>query len=129
MDEQTRRDVRQRADHRCEYCQREQADSPLIPLHIEHIVPRKHGGGDNTDNLALACADCNLKKSSNLAGLDPETGGLTPLFHPRQQQWAEHFSWNGLRIVGLTAVGRTTVQVLDMNSPLRLRVRLAVHFD
>lgn len=125
MDESLRNSVRTRADHRCEYCQREQADSPLISLHIEHVIPRKHGGDDNLDNLALACADCNFKKSSDLAGLDPNTGALTPLFHPRRDKWTDHFVWDGVRIVGLTSVGRTTVRVLDLNSPQRLRIRLA----
>lgn len=29
---------------------------------IEHIVPRNHGGGDEAENLALACARCNAGK-------------------------------------------------------------------
>ena len=47
------------------------------------------------------------------------------LIHPRHDLWEEHFVWNGLRIIGLTAVGRTTVRVLDLNTAVRLRVRLA----
>ena len=120
-----RASVRERADNRCEYCRRRQATSPLIRLQMEHIIPVKHGGGDELDNLALACAECNLKKSSDLAGFDPETQLLTPLFHPRHDRWEEHFAWNGLRIIGLTAVGRTTARVLDLNAAARLRVRLA----
>lgn len=96
-----------------------------MPLQIEHIIPRKHGGNDDPDNLALACAECNLKKSSDLAGLDPETGALTPLFHPRRDSWSDHFEWDDLRIKGLTMIGRTTVRVLDLNAPARLRVRRA----
>ena len=125
MDASTRNAVRDRAGQQCEYCQREQADSPLIPLHIEHVIPRKHDGGDGIENLALACADCNFKKSSDLAGLDPDTGQLTPLFHPRQHPWSEHFGWIGIQIIGLTPIGRTTIRVLGLNSSERLRVRLA----
>ncbi len=125
MDAKLRAAVRERAAERCEYCQRRQADSPLVPLQIEHIVPRKHGGGDHSDNLALACAECNLHKGSDLTGIDPDTGQITPLFDPRRQRWGEHFSWDGLRILGTTAVGRTTARVLELNSPERLRVRLA----
>src|SRR5262249_19302749 len=29
---------------------------------IEHIVPRHHGGSDETQNLGLACASCNHEK-------------------------------------------------------------------
>lgn len=125
MDSATRLAVRQRAGNACEYCRRQQEDSPLITLQVEHIIPRKHDGNDDLNNLALACVDCNLKKSSDLAGLDPETGILTPLFHPRSNVWSEHFRMEGFRVRGLSAIGRTTVQVLDLNSPARLRVRRA----
>lgn len=125
MDSRTRVIVRERACNRCEYCQRRQETSPLFRLQIEHIIPIKHGGGNELSNLALACAECNLKKSSDLAGLDPRTKTLTPLFNPRRDQWNEHFEWDRLQIRGLTDVGRTTVRVLDLNSPERLRVRLA----
>ncbi|HUY87556.1 MAG TPA: HNH endonuclease signature motif containing protein [Pirellulales bacterium] len=125
MDAQTRAAVRKRAADRCEYCQRRQIDSPIVPLQIEHVIPRKHGGSDDLENLALACAECNLHKSSNLTGIDPDTNEITPLFDPRRQIWTEHFSWSGLRILGRTATGRTTVRVLELNSPERLRVRLA----
>lgn len=125
MDAATRAAVRERAGQCCEYCQRRQIDSPLIPLQIEHIIPRKHGGSDELDNLALACADCNLRKGSNLTGIDPETNEIEPLYHPRRELWSAHFRWDGVRIVGLTPAGRTTVRVLDLNSSERRRVRLA----
>lgn len=116
--------VRSRANDRCEYCQRSQVDSPLISLQLEHVVPRKHGGDDHFDNLALACAECNLHKGSDLTGIDPVSNAVTPLFNPRAQIWKDHFTWDGQRIVGLTAVGRTTVRVLQLNSAQRLRVRI-----
>lgn len=123
MDAAARRLVRERAAERCEYCGRHQADSPLVALQLEHVIPRKHGGDDSFGNLALACVDCNLRKGSDLAGFDPNSGKLTPLFHPRHNRWNEHFCWEGLRIIGLTAIGRTTVKVLDLNAPARLRLR------
>jgi 5-methylcytosine-specific restriction endonuclease McrA len=125
MDAELRDAVRQRAAQTCEYCQRRQIDSPLIPLQIEHILPRKHGGSDSLENLALACADCNLHKGSNLTGIDPDSNQVTVLFNPRHDGWDTHFAWDGLRIVGLTAIGRTTVRVLELNSAPRMRVRLA----
>jgi|SRR5262252_6657247 len=83
--------VRERAGNACEYCQLRQQDSPLAALHIEHIIPRVHGGSDDIDNLALACVDCNLHKGTNLTGIDPETGTVTELFHPRNHNWNAHF--------------------------------------
>jgi 5-methylcytosine-specific restriction endonuclease McrA len=117
--------VRQRAANRCEYCHLHQDDSPLAVLHIEHIRPRKHGGSDDESNLCLACIDCNLHKGPNLTGIDPLTGAVTELFHPRQQRWEDHFAFEGIYITGQTGVGRTTIQVLNMNSDDQLNLRAA----
>jgi 5-methylcytosine-specific restriction endonuclease McrA len=125
MTEAVRHLVRQRAKRRCEYCQLHQDDSPLAALHIEHIRPIKHGGSDALENLCLACIDCNLHKGTNLTGIDPETDEITPLFHPRRDNWDEHFFWNGIRIAGHTAVGRATIRVLVLNGDDRLDLRLA----
>ena len=125
MTEATKAFVRQRAGFRCEYCCLHQDDSPLAALHIEHIRPRKHGGMDHESYLCLACIDCNLHKGSNLTGIDPLTGGITELFNPRRQNWGDHFAWSGIRLVGRTAVGRTTIEVLNMNSEDQLDLRVA----
>ena len=63
-----------------------QDDSPLAVLHIEHIIPKIHGGSDDLENLALACVDCNLHKGTNLTGIDPQTDAVTRLFHPRRDK-------------------------------------------
>lgn len=123
MDAQTRAQVRDRAGNRCEYCQLHQDDSPLAILHIEHVIPKVHGGTDDLENLALACIDCNLHKGPNLTGIDPESNRVTELFHPRRQQWADHFEWRGSLVIGKTAIGRTTVRVLQMNSEDQLALR------
>jgi len=125
MDAVTRHHVRRRADNRCEYCGLRQDESPLAALHIEHILPKKHGGTDDLENLALACIDCNLHKGSNVAGYDPETGRLTELFSPRHHRWNDHFNWRGASIVGTTAIGRTTVEVLRLNAEERVQLRMA----
>jgi hypothetical protein len=123
MDQLTRQHVRQRARFCCEYCQLSELDSPVVKLQVEHIVPRKHGGTDDFDNLALACIDCNLHKGSNLTGIDPETGQIVKLFDPRTQLWAEHFRWEGYVLAGITPSGRTTVRVLDINAEDRVSLR------
>jgi len=74
-------------------------------------------------NLALACQGCNLKKGSNLAGIDPESGTMVALFNPREQVWAEHFVFRSALIVGLTPVGRATVYELDMNTKEQVKIR------
>ena len=82
-----------------------------------------HGGEDDLDNLALACIDCNLHKGPNLTGVDPETGLITSLFHPRHQHWEDHFEWRGISLFGKTPIGRTTIRVLNMNSEDQLTLR------
>lgn len=126
MDAAAKRLVRQRARNFCEYCRLHQDHSPLATLQIEHVIPRKHGGGDETENLALACIDCNLAKSSNIAGRDPETATLTRLFHPRIDKWDDHFSLDGIHIAGKTTIGWTTIYVLNMNSDYQLELRAAI---
>jgi len=123
MDAQTRARVRERAGDRCEYCQLHQDDSPLAVLHVEHVIPKVHGGTDDLENLALACIDCNLHKGPNLTGIDPVSNIVTELFHPRRHQWNEHFRWHGSLVVGKTDTGRTTIRVLQMNSEDRLALR------
>jgi 5-methylcytosine-specific restriction endonuclease McrA len=41
---------------------------PLTLATIEHIVPKNHGGTDAIDNLAIACARCNIGKGHRLDG-------------------------------------------------------------
>jgi len=116
--------VRERAGDVCEYCQLPQHLSPMAALQIEHIIPIKHGGSSEPENLALACISCNLHKGSNLTGIDPVTDEITPLFNPREDLWEEHFVVSGIEILGKTPAGRATVRVLNMNSADRLVVRL-----
>ena len=94
-----------------------------LDFHVEHIIPRKHGGLDDVDNLAWACIFCNLYKGPNLASLDPDSRELTRLFNPRRDRWEEHFKLEGRSIVGLTAVGRTTCWLLDLNSEILAALR------
>ena len=122
MDVATRQFVWARAGHRCEYCRFHQEDEPFFRLHVEHIVARQHGGSDHPDNLALSCHHCNGHKGPNLAGIDPITGKLIPLFNPRRQRWRRHFRIADPVIVGRTRCGRATVAVLAPN--LRDRVEL-----
>lgn len=122
MDAGTRELVKTRAGSRCEYCGLPQKYSE-VAHHVEHIVAKQHGGSDEAGNLALACHRCNLHKGPNLTGIDPPSGQVVTLFNPRRESWPDHFSFNGEWIVGLTATGRATVEVLAMNDPRRRELR------
>jgi len=56
---------------------------------------------------------------------DPLTGKNVPLFHPRQQQWTDHFIWSveGTKVEGLTPIGRGTVICLRLNHPVIVSAR------
>ena len=123
MDESLRQLVRARAGDRCEYCRLPQHVGASIRFHIEHVRPKQHGGDTHAANLALACPNCNWNKGPNLSAIDPESGSVVPLFHPRVDSWEHHFAHTNLQIVGLTPTGRATVALLRMNAPDRVEVR------
>ncbi len=125
MNAATRDLVRRRAGERCEYCRLHQEYSEL-KHHVEHIIPRQHAGPDDPENLALACHRCNLHKGPNLTGIDPHSGEIAALFHPRRDRWSDHFAFEEARIAGISAVGRATVEVLNMNDARRLELRAEI---
>lgn len=117
--------VRRRAADACEYC-RFPTTSSVLPHQVDHIIGRQHRGSDDVENLCLCCIHCNLKKGPNIASIDPETRSITPLYHPRQQPWFRHFKLSEFQILGLTAEGRATVTLLNMNAELRVQLRQAL---
>ncbi len=114
--------VAARAMRSCEYCL-VHAEYTAFAHEIDHIVARKHGGASNVENLAYACAQCNRFKGSDIAAQDPKTGEVTPLFHPRTMAWSDHFAFEGHRIIGLSAIGRATEKLLQLNQIDRLLLR------
>jgi hypothetical protein len=117
-----RRRVVDRARNRCEYCGLSQAGQEAA-FHVDHVRPVADGGSTSFANHALAFVGCSLRKGARRTGADPRTGRTAPLFHPRDQSWAEHFRWNGVRLLGLTATGRATVALLDLNRLIMLAIR------
>jgi hypothetical protein len=111
-----------RAAGTCEYCRVPSEYDPL-PFTLDHIQPQYHHGPTTAENLCVCCFSCNTFKAVNVAGHDPDTGQISRLFHPRQDDWAEHFTWNGPVLRGLTAEGRTTIDVLRINLPERVEHR------
>lgn len=114
-----RRQVIRRAENLCEYCLLHQ-DFAASAHQVDHVISEKHGGHTVPENLALSCTACNRRKGSDIGSIDPETGSLTPLFNPRTEQWSDHLRFDGIRIVGLSPEGRTTVEFLKLNSFERL---------
>ena len=117
-----RRQVVGRARDRCEYCGLSQS-SQEAAFHIDHVIPVRAGGPTVLGNLALACVSCSLRKGARQSTIDPQTQREVPLFNPRADRWSDHFRWDDVRVVGLTATGRATVAALQMNRPLVLEIR------
>jgi hypothetical protein len=89
-------------------------------LTTDHIIPTAASGATTFPNLCRACRSCNEAKGEQTHAVDPFTGETVPLYHPRQQPWVDHFAWDetGIRLLGLTAIGRATIVALDMNNGL-----------
>lgn len=117
--------VRQRSKARCEYCLLHEDDS-FFSHEVDHIVAVKHGGQTIEDNLAWSCAICNRRKGSDLTSIDPESGEIVRLFHPRHDVWQDHFQLEHGRIIPLTPIGRVTVFLLKFNRSKRVRIRRAL---
>lgn len=111
-----------RAGNRCEYCRLSQLGQEAT-FHIDHVIPRAAAGPTTTDNLALACVSCSLRKWAKQTAADPDSGEEAPLFNRRTQMWEEHFRWDGVRVVPLTPTGRATVDALAINRPLIIAIR------
>lgn len=110
--------------HRCAYCLTAEAISGTS-LSIDHILPRSREGLDEFENLCMCCRPCNECKARRTTGQDPLTGTDVPLFHPRRQNWSDHFTWaaGDAMIEGLTPSGRATIVALRMNNPVVVAAR------
>ncbi len=125
MDAELHELVWQRAGRRCEYCHLP-ATLEWLRFQIDHIIAQKHLGPSTVDNLALSCFHCNSYKGPNIAGIDFVTGRLVKLFNPRRDVWTRHFIWDGPLLVAKTPRARATIQVLWMNHPRMIRLRVAL---
>ena len=117
-----RKAVIRRAGNRCEYCRLSQVGQEAT-FHIDHIQPVAEGGLTLSENLALACVSCSLRKGAQRTARDPLTGRQASIFHPRLERWDAHFAWHRLRVQGLSATGRATVTALKMNRTLAVAIR------
>ncbi len=125
--------VKKRANWLCEYCKAPRLYSPS-PFEVDHIHPVALGGDSDLENLAYSCGGCNQCKADKISIINPETGEQVALFHPRKDNWKEHFKWDSeaLYIIGITLKGKLTVKALDMNRKELINLRkaliaLAVH--
>lgn len=121
-----RRAVIERARHCCEYCWTPD-DATLVTHEVDHVIAKRHKGKTELDNLAYACFRCNRLKGSDLSSIDPQTGNVTRLYNPRTDHWSEHFRLTSdATIQPLSAIGRTTMDFLDLNDAQWRELRAAL---
>lgn len=116
--------VHERARKRCEYCKMHQSLQGAT-FHIEHVIPVSRGGESDVQNLALACPSCNLHKSNRVSASLSGSSELIPLYHPRTDNWPDHFEWESYQISGRTEVSLATIDALAMNQQRRQEIRKA----
>lgn len=51
--------VLREADYTCQSC-----GAKDRPMHVDHVVPRAKGGGNDRDNLQALCDKCNMAKGA-----------------------------------------------------------------
>lgn len=56
-------EILRRDNFACRYCG---VAAPVAVLHIDHVIPVKHGGTNDLWNLTAACQECNLGKSDGV---------------------------------------------------------------
>ena len=118
--------VAEDAAHRCGYCLSVEAVIG-VPFEMDHLIPESLGGRTVRENLWLCCGPCNDRKGTRISAIDAQTGQRVRVFHPRRDEWLQHFRWtaNGELIEGLTPIGRATVLALELNRPLLVTARRA----
>jgi hypothetical protein len=128
VSDEKKRAVAERACGCCEYCHSQVIFSP-DPFSVEHVLPRARGGSSSLDNLAFSCQGCNNRKYTSTDAIDPASGALAPIYHPRQHVWSDHFVWNeGFSLlIGLTPTGRATIAKLELNRPGLVNLRRVLH--
>ena|ERR1041384_6387613 len=114
--------VAARANFVCEYCLISEEDT-YFGCQVEHIISLKHGGSSDPDNLAYSCIFCNRYKGSDIASVSADTGELVRFYNPRINRWEEHFTFKGVLIRPLTAIGEATVRILRFNNGERFLER------
>ena len=108
--EELRKLVSSRSSFLCEYCLIHDKDT-FFGCQVDHIVSIKHGGRSELDNLAYTCIFCRRYRGTDPGSLLGRTGELVGFFNPRQDEWSDHFYFEGLLIKSRTHIGEVTAEV------------------
>ena len=81
----SRRSVFARDGYQCQYCGQTGRE-----LTIDHVVPKRLGGGATWENLVACCRRCNTRKGDKT----PEKAGMKLLRQPRRPRYTPYISLN-----------------------------------
>jgi len=81
----SRRSVFARDNYTCQYCGVTGKD-----LTIDHVIPKRHGGGMHWENLVTCCRRCNTKKGDKSA----EKVGMKLARAPRRPRYTPYIALN-----------------------------------
>lgn len=87
----TRKNILARDNFECMYCGIEVSGKQAT---IDHVKPRKQGGGNSWTNLVCACVDCNRYKGNRTpaeAGMTLRRKPSEPTVHVLYHTWEEIF--------------------------------------
>jgi len=79
----SRRSIFARDNYTCQYCGVQSRD-----LTIDHILPKRHGGGLQWDNLVACCRRCNTRKGDKLL----QHSGMKLARRPRRPRYVPYIS-------------------------------------
>jgi hypothetical protein len=119
--------VAQRAFGICEYCQMPE-NFNTDTFEMEHITALANDGSNDLGNIAFSCSGCNGRKATKSMAIDPVTLTEVPLYHPRNDQWEAHFQWSDdfLFLIGISPIGRATIETLELNRTGCINLRMAL---
>ena len=120
ISERARQLVAERANFKCEYC-RIHSDDMFLSFELDHIIPLKHGGTNDMENLAFACPHCNQHKGSDFATIFGNE--IVRLFNPRLDNWLDHFEAINCEIISKSKVGEASIKIFRFNEPDLLILR------
>lgn len=79
----SRRTIFARDRYTCQYCGQTSKD-----LTIDHVVPKRHGGASEWENLVCSCRRCNMKKGDKMLNQT----GMKLLGQPRRPKYVPYIS-------------------------------------
>lgn len=121
MDEQRRKNIRERYNVKCGYCEVHERDAGAT-LTIDHHRPLAYGGTDSEENLVYCCPRGNQHKGAYWHEVHVPH---IRLLHPLNDKLTQHiFQQQDAQLLGQTPEGVFYIQRLHLNRPQLIEHRL-----